>query len=109
MVNILASDTGKCSGDKSENGMGKGNATSIDDILTKNLEQNVREIEEERKLLRALVENSNSTSGQEKPKNRKKPSSDVAKQLIIPVSNNFNPASTGSSSTRVSYFTKPST
>jgi hypothetical protein len=104
---ILVFDTGKCSGDKSKNGMGRGNATSIDEILTKNLEQNVREIEEERKLLRALVENSNSTSGQEKPKNRKKP--DVAKQLILPVSNNINQASTGNSSTRVSYFTKPST
>merc|ERR1719445_2694791 len=47
------------------------NEMGSDDVLTKNLEQNVREIEEERKLLRALVENSNSSSGSDKSKNRR--------------------------------------
>ena len=106
MVIDILFNIGKCSGDKSENGTNRRNATNIDDILTKNLEQNVREIEEERRLLRALVENSNSTSQQEKPKNRKKPSS-VATQFNVQVSNNINQASTGNSSTRVSYFAKP--
>lgn len=80
------------------------NATGMDDLLTKNLEQNVREIEEERKLLRALVQHSNSVGGPEKARARKKSTSDVAKQHLLSISNNINQTSTPNSSP--SHFTK---
>ena len=83
------------------------NEMGSDDILTKNLEQNVREIEEERKLLRALVENSNSSSGSDKSKNRRKLSSDVTKKTFLPSSNNINASLTGSTTTRSTHFSKP--
>ena len=83
------------------------NEMGSDDILTKNLEQNVREIEEERKLLRALVENSNSSSGSDKSKNRRKLSTDVTKKTFLPSSNNINATLTGSTPTRSTHFSKP--
>ena len=83
------------------------NEMGSDDVLTKNLEQNVREIEEERKLLRALVENSNSSSGSDKSKNRRKLSTDVTKKTFLPSSNNINATLTGSTPTRSTHFTKP--
>ena len=82
------------------------NEMGSDDILTKNLEQNVREIEEERKLLRALVENSNSSSGSDKSKNRRKLSTDVTKKTFLPSSNNINASLTGSTTTRSTHFSK---
>ena len=83
------------------------NEMGSDDVLTKNLEQNVREIEEERKLLRALVENSNSSSGSDKSKNRRKLSTDVTKKTFLPSSNNINATLTGSTPTRSTHFSKP--
>ena len=83
------------------------NEMGSDDVLTKNLEQNVREIEEERKLLRALVENSNSSSGSDKSKNRRKLSTDVTKKTFLSSSNNINATLTGSTPTRSTHFTKP--
>ena len=83
------------------------NGTCSDDVLTKNLEQNVREIEEERKLLRALVENSHSTSGSDKSKQRRKLSSDASKQpLLATSSNNINATLTGNTPTRSTHFSK---
>ena len=82
------------------------NGTCSDDVLTKNLEQNVREIEEERKLLRALVENSNSTSGSDKSKHRRKLSADASKQPFLSSSNNINVTLTGNTPTRSTHFSK---
>ena len=78
------------------------NALGMDDLLTKN----VRKIEEERKLLRALVGNSNSVGGLEKARARKKSISDVSKQHLFPISNNINQTSTSSSPSRSCRFTK---
>ena len=82
------------------------NALGMDDLLTKNLEQNVREIEEERMLIRALVQNSNSVGGPEKAKARKKSTSDVAQKYLLPISNNINQTSNNSSPSRSCRFTK---
>ena len=67
----------------------KETATSMDNLLTKNLERNVKEIEEERKLLRALVKTSNSITESEKLNSRKNPSAEVARKNISPISNNI--------------------
>ena len=93
--------------DKPVNKVNGENEMGSDDVLTKNLEQNVREIEEERKLLRALVENSNSTSGSDKSKHRRKLSADVTKKPFLSSSNNINATLTGSTPTRSTHFSKP--
>ena len=80
---------------------------SDEDVLAKNLEENVREIEEERKLLRALVQNANLTSGSDKSKHRRKLSADVTKKTFLSSSNNINATLTGSTSTRSTHFSKP--
>ena len=51
------------------------------DVMKNNLEQNVRKIEEERQLIRALVQTSNSITDQGKCKLRKHSISDVSKQF----------------------------
>ena len=72
-----------------ENIVPKETATSMDNLLTKNLERNVKEIEEERKLLRALVKTSNSVAESEKLNSRKNTSAEVASKNISPISNNI--------------------
>ena len=72
-----------------DNTVPKETATSMDNLLTKNLERNVKEIEEERKLLRALVKPSNSAADSEKLKSRKNPSAEAARNNISPISNNI--------------------
>ena len=72
-----------------ENTIPKETATSIDNLLTKNLERNVKEIEEERKLLRALVKTSNSVAESKKLNSGKNPSAEVARKNISPISNNI--------------------
>ena len=58
------------------------NATGVNYTLTKNLEQNVKEIEEERKLLRALVKNSSTMCGEEKTKSYQYSTPDIAQPLL---------------------------
>ena len=72
-----------------ENIVPKETATSMDNLLTKNLERNVKEIEEERQLLRALVKTSKAVAESEKLNSRKNTSAEVASKNISPISNNI--------------------
>ena len=75
-------------------------AGGMEDFLTKHLEQNVREIEEERKLLRALVQNSTSVGVPEKT------TAPTTKKQRLPISNNISQISYNTSPSRSCHFTK---
>ena len=76
-------------------------------VITNNLEQNVRKIEEERQLLRALVQNSHSVPDQRKCRIRKHSISDVNKQFSNTQNNLSNKAVEGDDSPRTSLLQKP--